>query len=230
MKQPNLIISVPSVVAPAPWNLKGNGYVFLFRYSKEFLQKNAFLRVYQQSHLKLRLGAIMLLDYQNSNVGPYRELVFIPGIFKLSGHYAFSISKIYVSSLESQWNGQENWGIPKEIADFEIIQTDDSGKRKDEKWVVSQNGNPFFSVNLHRYGLKFPVGTTFIPFRIGQVMRDTLLITDPSFAGKGQLVRTADWFIDSTFFPDTQLASLLVGFSIRDFNLTFPVPRMFKAD
>lgn len=230
MKQSNSFISVPAMVAPAPWTLNGNGYVFLFRYSKDFLKQHAFLSDYQQAHLKLGVGAVILLDYHQSDVGPYRELLFIPGIFKLSGQYAFSISKIYASSLESQWNGQENWGLPKELADFDLIPSDSTSKRKSEKWVVSRKGEPFFSVTTKRYGLKLPVGTTFVPFRIGQVMRDTLLITDPSFAGKGQLVRSEDWFADPAYFPDTQDSSLLLGLAIQDFNMKIPIPRMFRAE
>jgi hypothetical protein len=227
MRQTDPFFYIPSVVAPAPWHLKGNGYVFLFRHSRSFLQENAFLNNYQKEHLIAGLGAVMLVDYQLSDVGPYQELIYIPGIFKFAGHYAFTISKTYVSSQDSRWNGVENWGIPKEVADFSFMPG--ANGRQDEEWIVSRDGTPFFSVRLHRYGWKFPVSSALVPFRIGQNLRDSLLITEPAGKGKGQLVRSSEWFSDPNYFPIVEPSSLLMGMALRDFALTFPKPRMFRA-
>lgn len=57
---------------------------------------------------------------QTSGVGPYRELLFIPGAFHINGRYTFSIPKIYVSTETSVNSGIKNWGIPKEVADFTV--------------------------------------------------------------------------------------------------------------
>jgi acetoacetate decarboxylase len=62
---------------------------------------------------------------QTSGVGPYQELLFIPGLFHIDGRYTFSISKIYVSTEASVRSGIENWAIPKELADFKIDTQDD---------------------------------------------------------------------------------------------------------
>jgi hypothetical protein len=228
MRQADPFFYVPSVVAPAPWHLRGNGYVFLFRHSRAFLWKNGFLSDYQRAHLKAGIGAVILADYQESDVGPYRELMFIPGIFKISGHYTFSISKIYVSTQDSRWNGVENWGLPKEVADFSIL----AGKERnnEETWVVSRNQKPFFSVNLHRRSFGFPVSSALVPFRIGQVFQDSLMLTEPSVKARGQFVRTDGWYTHSDYFPPIDPSSLITGVSLRDFKMKFPAPSLFRAD
>ncbi|WP_247231496.1 acetoacetate decarboxylase family protein [Telluribacter sp. SYSU D00476] len=209
---------VPSQIAPAPWQLTGNGYIFLFRYRKEWVYEHGFLLPFQQRHYKLSVGAVIMADYHSSDVGPYRELMFIPGLFRLGGRYLFSISKIYVSSYDSLWNGVENWGIPKELADFHIDTT--SGQQ--ETWQVSRGDKAVFSVNLKSKGWSFPVTTTPFPFRIGQDLRGQLLITEPNVSGRCQLVTSDSWHTDPDYFPPVNQLRPWLGFSIRNFRMTFP--------
>jgi acetoacetate decarboxylase len=65
----------------------------------------------------------MIVGYDTSGVGAYKELLFIPALFDFDKKKAFNISKIYVSTEESVYNGIENWGIPKQLANFNIQQT-----------------------------------------------------------------------------------------------------------
>ncbi len=216
----------PSRVAPPPWNLRGNGCIFLFRQPKEVLYKQAFLSGYQRQHLVTGLGALLLVDYAESPVGPYHELLYIPGVFKFAGRYMFSISKIFVSSSDSQWNGVENWGIPKEVADFDVLMNNVEGGQPEETWVVSRDRKPFFSVNIKRTGWKFPISTALFPLKIGQERRHELLITAPEAKGKGQRIRATGWFSDPNYFPVVNESSLLGSLAIRDFNMKFPFPHI----
>ena len=106
-------------VAP-PWHLEGSGSILLFRFESDFLERDAFLPEALRSELDGRLGLVMLVDYDESPVGPYWELLFLSGPFQWEGRRSFSISRIYVSTEASAVNGRENWGIPKEVADFEV--------------------------------------------------------------------------------------------------------------
>jgi hypothetical protein len=47
-------------------------------------------------------------------------LLYIGGTLKFGQKRHYSISKIYVSTQDSIDNGQKNWGIPKEMAHFEV--------------------------------------------------------------------------------------------------------------
>lgn len=63
-------------------------------------------------------------------MGPYDELLLIPGMAAFpdlpgqrgaarGGRSALSISKIWVSSEASMYCGRANWGIPKQLAEFQ---------------------------------------------------------------------------------------------------------------
>ncbi|CAE7226416.1 unnamed protein product [Rhizoctonia solani] len=70
------------------------------------------------------LGTIQLIRYHSSPVGPYDELLYVPGQmnFKAGGSSlsGLSITRIYVSSFASVVNGRRNWNIPKRLARFEF--------------------------------------------------------------------------------------------------------------
>ena len=128
--------------APAPWNLTGNGYVILYWFKKENLKDKCFLDdSLKESYLGGR-GCVMLVDYKSSDVGPYKELLFIPGKINFNGKKLYTISKIFVSTLDSVVNGRENWGIPKEHANFSWM-----SDKHTEKIFIEHDGHEFFSAN-----------------------------------------------------------------------------------
>lgn len=59
------------------------------------------------------VGAIMLVRYDSRPVGPYDELLYIPGLFSRgegnSLVYYYSITRIWVSTEASVVNGRSNW-------------------------------------------------------------------------------------------------------------------------
>ncbi|KAL6233261.1 hypothetical protein BDW75DRAFT_194361 [Aspergillus navahoensis] len=73
---------------------------------------------FQESWLK----TVMIIRYEDTDVGPYDELIFIPGraVNPNTGKKEFRISNIYVSTDASVWNGRRNWNIPKHRARFEF--------------------------------------------------------------------------------------------------------------
>lgn len=101
---------------PAPWQLNGYGYILLYQFKKSFTNEEApeFLKGKAISGF----GSMMLVNYESSNCGPYGELLFIPGKYAHENKKLNTISKIYVSSMDSVDNGRANWGIPKEMAHF----------------------------------------------------------------------------------------------------------------
>ena len=208
--------------SPPPWTLHGSGLVMLAHFPESFVRQHGFLADFQQVGYRGWLGTVMLVDYQTSGVGPYCELLFIPGLFRLGGKTTFSISKIYVSTTESVENGIENWGIPKEQANFSITTAPDGAKT----YVVSQNGTAFFSVTARSFGPRFPVTTRLLPgFRVMQQRRNDLLLTAPVAAGTGRLASLDELSVDSSRFPDIGRGWLLATIAVTDFTMTFPVPQ-----
>lgn len=208
--------------SPPPWTLHGSGIVMLVHFPESFVRQHGFLSDFQRVGYRGWLGTVMLVDYETSNVGPYCELLFIPGLFRLGSKTTFSISKIYVSTTESVENGIENWGIPKEQADFSIITAPDGAKT----YTVSHDNTPFFSVAVRSFGPRFPVTTSLLPgFRVTQQRRNDLLLTAPVAAGTGQLASVQDLSVDSSQFPDIGRGWLMATLAVTDFTMTFPVPK-----
>ncbi len=205
-------------LSPAPWKLQGEGYILLYRFNKDFIQANAFLSEYYVSKYWGLVGSVMCVDYHTSNVGAYQELLFIPAMFDFSGKKAFHISKIYVSTQDSIYNGIENWGIPKELADFEIITLN-----KDTKSIkASLQSNIFFQMQVRSFGFSFPISTSLFPFTFYQDLRGKTLITKPKGRGWGRLCRIEQIQVNSSFFPDISLFKPLLVIEVKNFHLEFP--------
>lgn len=219
------------LIAPPPWTLTGNGIILVAHFPEAFVRAQGFLAPYQQRAYRGWVGAVMLVDYATSPVGPYQELLFIPGLFRFGNTISFSISKIYVSSNDSVWNGRQNWGIPKELAHFSFQKNPDSS----QTISVSCDDKPVLSLRSSPRGLRFPINTKFIPgFRVVQkrlmasgfvpVPTGNLLLTRPSAAGSARLTSLSDLHVDSTFFPDLGQIKPLAVLSVDNFRMTFPLP------
>ncbi len=210
----------PLIIAPAPWTLTGNGIILLYRFSKKWIEENGFLADYQRESFKGIVGSVMLVDYQTSPVGPYRELLFIPGYFKIEDKNTFSISKIYVSSQASVWNGIENWGIPKELANFKVEQITERTKL----FSASLNDEPFFEATVKQGRFSFPFSSALFPLNITQRLGQDLLLTKPSAKGKAYFADIQDIKINAALFPDMSSLHPLTALVVENFEMTFPVP------
>ena len=85
--------------APPPWQLRGQGYIILIRCSREFSETLCgwTCRVWPGAALG-GIGTVMVVDYSESAVGPYRELLLVPGRFDVEGRKRFAVTDILVSS------------------------------------------------------------------------------------------------------------------------------------
>lgn len=211
--------------APPPWKLKGNGYIFLYHFPKSFVEKFGFLADYQDDRFNSDfVGTVMLVDYATSAVGPYHELLFVPGRLNFNKKKIFSISKIYVSSQESVENGIANWGIPKELADFKITKLSE----KEEIVEVMIAGKTFFKAHLQKRSLKFPITTKFFPLKLAQKLGNDLLITNSPAKGKASFAKLLNIEVDSSHFPPISQLKPLSILAVSDFEMEFPHPEIIK--
>lgn len=207
------------IIAPAPWLLEGKGIVMLYRFPGPFSRQYGFLERYQFKAFKGGIGAVMLVDYLKSDVGPYRELLFIPGLFRLGGRLSFSISRIYVSTYDSLWNGYKNWGIPKELADFQIKEQTDGSIL----WQVKKEDKTFFLSSVMPKKASIPINSSLIPLsRICQEEKNQLLLTSPKVWGQARFATLQDIQSEQEYFPPVHLLKPLVTFSLEEFLMTFP--------
>jgi hypothetical protein len=206
-------------IACAPWKLAGSGYILLYRFTKAFVAEHGFLADFQKEKFVSGWGAVMLVDYQTSPVGPYHELLFIPGLFSFNKKKVFSISKIYVSTQSSVINGIENWGIPKELADFHWRK-----KQISDHIAISKDGVSFFEADFIKRRICFPISTTILPLTIVQAHKNRLMLTKPKSSGMAYLAKLQNIKVNSDFFPDLTKVKPLLVLRVENFKMEFPVP------
>ncbi len=214
------------VRVPPPWSLRGSGYVFLFTFDPWLLRAEGFVPPELGEHFEAQLGVLMLIEYRKSPVGPYRELLFAVGRNLRWRNHLFSVSRIFVSSEASAVSGRENWAIPKQTADFEVVKKEQGAER-----VIVQR-NRLAEVDLTvapgqgvpRPAMSFlapPSWRTIVQFRDGQVLETRL-------SGRGALrpAKLLDFRALPKAFPDVNQGKLVAGFFIKDFRMRFPAARV----
>ncbi|TGK02878.1 acetoacetate decarboxylase [Leptospira langatensis] len=205
---------------PAPWSLTGEGFLFPLFGKKSYNAEMAFLDEEDRKSYKGGLGSLMLVNYERSDVGPYYELLYIPGNFEHKGKNYKRITRIFVSSQTSVEEGILNWAIPKERADF--VWKKEGSLTKIE---VSRNGKTFFKIKMRSLGFGFPVSTSILPYVLLQKQEDgTKLSTAFIGKGKGKFCRIESVWSDETVFPDfIKGGGFKTGVSADPFDLVFPV-------
>jgi hypothetical protein len=211
---------------PPPWRLRGSGYAFLFTFEPWFLRTGGFLPPELEEGFEAQLGVLMLIDYRESPVGPYRELLFAAGRNLRWRHHLFTISRIYVSTAASAVDGRENWGIPKRTADFEVVPGSGGAER-----VIVQQGR-LAEVDLTvapARGLALPAAAPLVPPSWRTITQFLDGRTWNTRLGGWGLLRPATLLDFRTLpkaFPDVNQGKLVAGFQARDFRLWLPLARV----
>lgn len=203
--------------SPPPWELRGEGIILIFRFKKDWVENSALLPKHLKGKFKGGLGYVMLVNYDKSPVGPYHELLIIPGKFRKTKNQA--ITKIYVDSKASTENGRNNWGIPKETLPFSWKK--ESGKDLVE---IKSGEKVIFSTEISSGGISFPVTTSIFPISLCQTWNKVKYYTKPSGTGWGKLARIKKLELDPNFFPDIRTIKPLLAIKVSPFHISFPEP------
>jgi hypothetical protein len=209
------------LVKPAPWQLSGHGFILVYGFSRAYILENGFIPASLSGNFCGGPSVVILVNYQCSAVGPYNELLFIPGRFNYAGRQYSSITRIYVSTEASVINGRKNWAIPKERADFDW-QTDDDGF---ERIRISQD-HIFADFSLKPAGPTLPVSSALIPAGWRTLMQpvDThLLFTKLQSSGKVKIARCLNSAVDGSYFPNLSQGRLLAAGKVSQFDMVFPI-------
>jgi hypothetical protein len=226
MLQPDSMLpDVPTHAAP--WNLRGSAWIVALKLPPGAPARDAFLPPSIAGQGRSLASYLMYVDYVESGCGPYRELLFIPGAFPFGdGRRHLTISRILVSTWDSVVNGRNNWGIPKDRADFEVEQGLDGG-REDRVRVVS-GGREVCELRLAtlRFAPSLPVPGGLLPARLrtlAQSFRGRTYYYAPAAGGRARPGRLLSWRFDAALFPDLAAAPVLAAFKIESFRMMFPV-------
>ncbi|GAA5977846.1 hypothetical protein JCM11641_006089 [Rhodosporidiobolus odoratus] len=174
------------ISAPAPWDLTGKSWIVpiytpfsetpipLPRGSYAPLEKGSTCD--QSDRFHGGCGVVMVLRYESSAVGPYDELIYIPGLFSRKStagekvKYHFSITRIYVSEDVSTINGRRNWSIPKHRASFKWSELPRGGTLVEVSHPTSPNSSFFRAVfsNSALTPFAVPVSTSWFDWPIAR--------------------------------------------------------------
>lgn len=206
------------MLAPAPWQLRAQAYLLALK----FAETSPFTAL--AGLVEPRIGPLafaLFVDYAEAPVGPYRELLFIPGTYRFGAQRWPSITKIYVSTQASIDNGRRNWAIPKELASFDVsygvdgvdrIRMDVDGVRAVE--LVFAPRSP-----------RVPCASWLLPPRLRTLAQpdgERTLITRPRAHGKLQHARVVEAWSDGRHFPALSRARVFASFKLTEVALTFP--------
>lgn len=200
---------------PAPWKLQGEGFILAFRFKKQWIAQNPLFSEDQRNNFSGGLGYLMLVNYKSSPVGPYHELLLIPGKFKPNSKH--TISHIFVDSESSTNNGRYNWGIPKKTVPFLWLK---SGNK--ETVGVGTEDDPIFFAELEIGKMPLPVSTSLLPIRLEQEMDGNTYLTNPRGKGWGRFAKVRKMKINSDLFPDVSAIKPLFCVKVKPFQLEFP--------
>ena len=213
------------MIVPPPWNLTGRGFVLVYCFPRNWALRHGFIPPSRASSFLGGFGAVMLVDYVSSDCGPYMELLFVPGKFRsASGSSYYAITKIYVSTQVSVDSGIANWGIPKELAEFDWVRSNL------ERVLVAQGDMPIADFQFtSSQTLSLPVTTAVLPAALRTLEQHAVdgrtLLTAPSGAGRVRLAKLEDVTVNPALFPDLSDFKPLLTVKAEPFTLGFPVPR-----
>lgn len=208
-------------LAPAPWDLQGQGYIVALRMPQEVLERGSFVPPGLVRSGRGRIALAMFVDYASSDVGPYHELLYIPGKFRFGRDSHFSITRIFVSSQASVVNGRRNWGIPKDRCDFAV-----QHGATDRVMLSQADGATFAEIELQAFGPRLPAPAHWTPAswrRLSQQYEGRQFTYTPSARGHFRLARVLNWRFDARVFPDLARGRVLGAIKLTDFRMQFPV-------
>ena len=192
---------------PEPWDLTGHGYVSLWRVPVELVSELPGgvrpVTVFGKAFV-----ATAFVDYLKGSMLPYHELLAAV-LVRRGRRFGITVTQIWVDSERSRTGARELWGIPKEMADFQMT-----------------HGEPFRGsaaelaaarVQACRVGVRLPIP---LKWDVLHTLNAALASTPVSAIGRLSLA-SARWRVDPAgplawLRPYRPIASLAVtGFQMR---------------
>lgn len=222
--------------APAPWTLTGDvAYLFLHgpRTAQESFNENSDP---SRSPFRGGHGGMMLVRYTTSPVGPYDELLLVPGCYQFGDATYYRISQIYVSSIDSVINARRNWNVPKKLAVFQWTENNTF-----VKIFLPESTEPFCTVRVRPRLYCFPARSGIVPTKFRTLLQPPLEETKekniylkiiPSCSGWFRpFVKLIEFHTDGKEIPShEQLSMYTYGVGYEAFTLVFPTSERISCE
>ena len=206
---------------PAPWHLRGQMYFSVWMVPAARVQVRLDPAFELLTFAGRACAAACFVDYQEGSVLTYGELFGAVSVkARDSGHRGLTVTHMWVDSERSMRGGRALWGMPKEMARFELVHPPPgAGIFAGAGWEA--RGGELARVRFKALG-GLPRGTR-IPLNLPdlQVLHGRVHAPRGAIRFSPRLLRGAEWSIP----PESPLASLgIVGASpwmsgqVRDFE------------
>lgn len=210
---------------PAPWALTGEGWVLFYRLTAVEAAAPGVARPELRAAWRGGLGALAFMRYRTSGVGPYDELLSIPGRVEIGGRRAWSISQIYVSTEASAVSGRANWGIPKDCARFQF----EARPTGEDILRAGPDGAPFAGLIARPGGPRLPLNSSAFPLPLAQVWNGQVFRFSLTIKAHVRWLDVIGWRADGAHFPALAGRRPLAAIKLDDFAITFPVASVETA-
>jgi hypothetical protein len=205
----------PVPLSPAPWQLVARGVIVLFRPEPRFAEV---LPPALRPRYRGGVPVLMAVRYVSSDVGPYDELLLIPGKLDFGGDAMYSMTHIAVNSLASVVNGRRNWAIPKELATLKV---EADGRKLD---LRGEREDGFGAeIAAEGYGLPFPLTTAIMPNTLAHERAGRVYVTRPQARGWARRARLDRLELRGPFFPGLDWATVTLAATVDRVHMQFPV-------
>jgi hypothetical protein len=209
-------------LSPAPWQLSARGIIVVFHADPRFAEV---LPPAQRDRYRGGVPVLMAVRYLSSDVGPYDEVLLIPGKLDFGGDSYYSISHSAVSTLTSVVNGRRNWGIPKELA---ALQLETAGRRLTMRGEREDGFGA--EIVAEGCGLPFPVTTALLPGTLAHERAGRVLVTRLTARGWALRARLQRLELRGPFLPSLDWATVALTATVDRVHLQFPVAEVRQGN
>jgi hypothetical protein len=209
---------------PPPWHLHGDAYGLLVWMPKRAPQLGEPPSTSRAQPQHSGPGLMAFIRYDDSEVGPYDELLWLQPCAHGAGRaWRPSVTRIFVSTEPSVYNGRVNWGLPKELASFSVRPLSGGSLHVE----VTSGGEPVASFTFSSGQRWLPFETRLIPRpwrTLVQELEGRRFKTVPRLRGRLHRARSSELVVNPALFPDVRTGSTLAEFCLRRFEMLVPEP------
>ncbi len=201
-------------------NRKGKAYISIYNFKENFVKKDCFISDYLKDKYRGGFGAMIFADYSKSGIGPYQELLFIPGKFELGGEERYLVTKAYVNEPAAVNENGEGYFGHKKVAKFRVETLTDN---KTLIAVNSLKGEPIVKMEMRNWcGVKLPISSSVTNFPLMQLLKGNRRYLW-KYEGQGNITmaKIESAQVRPAYFPDIAQETPMVTFLIDDFSFDF---------